>query len=106
VVQLRDGSGQVAHTHFAYVQTFFVTIWTGYYPVGTFTFSYACAQSNLVELVHMSNQHIHKPLVSVLYCVNLRICLHDTVSYVQIIIPFFSIFVKDIYVLNEGCLNR
>ena len=24
----------------------------------------------------------------------------------QIIIPFFSIFVKDIYVLNEGCLNR
>jgi len=24
----------------------------------------------------------------------------------QIVIPFFSLFVKDIYFLNEGCSNR
>lgn len=25
---------------------------------------------------------------------------------VQVVIPFFSLFVKDLYFLNEGCTNR
>lgn len=27
-------------------------------------------------------------------------------SFHQIVIPFFSLFIKDIYFLNEGCVNR
>jgi hypothetical protein len=28
------------------------------------------------------------------------------VVVLQVVIPFFSLFVKDLYFLNEGCTNR
>ena len=40
------------------------------------------------------------------FCSDCSVLMFPCLFYPQIVIPFFSLFVKDMYFLNEGCTNK
>ena len=48
--------------------------------------------------------HLH--VLYLLTCVTMTSARALLLFCLQIVIPFFSLFVKDMYFLNEGCANR
>lgn len=52
-------------------------------------------------------QGAHRTLVDgKQWCPKCKMSIEPVVSFLQIVIPFFSLLIKDIYFLNEGCASR
>lgn len=74
-------------------------------PTGNF-YNYRTALRGAAHRSRTANSNREKVELSASSLLQLIQSLHSCTFSLQIVIPFFSLLIKDIYFLNEGCANR